>query len=279
MAPLAAAPLLAATFAAALASQCEYPRLEIMEGGANSTLYVIPAGKTAAHISVKGGVLVMDNGPRAYLGSSCSGTDANVSSGDFRLFNFSQPRTITYTVDLSAVGCGCNAALYLVAMPYHDRSTCGDYYCDANFKGCSCPEMDIQEANTHAWQSTPHTCQGRKGNYHTCNKGGCGKQFRGDEYGPGKAIDTKKPFQVSVTLAPDLSEVNLKQGNSKAKIKDECSVNKEALDDGTVRASCHYFLQLSSPNTLPDRPSTCNFRLLQHSNASAARCCVHSLNV
>ena len=71
------------------------------------------------------------------------------------LWNASQ--TLSYTVDLSKVGCACNAALYLVAMPYHDKDTCGDYYCDASFPHCHCPEMDIQEANNHGESS--NSCQ------------------------------------------------------------------------------------------------------------------------
>ena len=55
------------------------------------------------------------------------------------------------TMDLSQVGCACNAALYLVSMgaPSAAPTKCGDYYCDANdVCGVNCPEMDIQEART-----------------------------------------------------------------------------------------------------------------------------------
>ena len=59
---------------------------------------------------------------------------------------------------------------------------CAAADCDANFKGCHCPEMDIQEANTHAWAATPHKCTGKKGDYTSCDKGGCGKEFTAKQY-------------------------------------------------------------------------------------------------
>jgi hypothetical protein len=121
-----------------------------------------------------------------------------------------------------------------VPQPYHDKDTCGDYYCDANFPKCHCPEMDIQEANTHAWAATPHACKGKKGDYTSCDKGGCGKHFS-DDYGPGKSIDTKRPFQVSVTLKGGTT-VKLKQGANTATVHDSCSVNSESLTDGMVVA-------------------------------------------
>ena len=47
-------------------------------------------------------------------------------------------QSLSYTIDLSEVGCSCNAALYLVSMPGFNRSNPlpdprgGDYYCGAN---------------------------------------------------------------------------------------------------------------------------------------------------
>ena len=95
--------------------------------------------------------------------------------------------------------------------------------------------MDIQEANTHAWAATPHKCSGKKGDYTSCDKGGCGKHFSGSDYGPGKKIDTTKPFQVSVTLSPS-TVVKLKQGANTAMVHDSCQVNAESLRDGMVVA-------------------------------------------
>jgi hypothetical protein len=39
--------------------------------------------------------------------------------------------SIEYDVDLKDVGCGCNAALYLVQAGKHAGPS-GDFYCDAN---------------------------------------------------------------------------------------------------------------------------------------------------
>ena len=47
-------------------------------------------------------------------------------------------KTVSYTVDISTIGCSCNAALYLVTMPgigYNGQPSPGNdgsYYCDAN---------------------------------------------------------------------------------------------------------------------------------------------------
>jgi hypothetical protein len=218
--------------AVAGSSQCTTDqKLTITEDGQSATVWVKSAGSNRG-IDVSGGNLTMEHGPRAYLIRECN---EKVTPSTFTDMLWNASRTLSYTVDLSKVGCACNAALYMVAMPYHDESTCGDYYCDANFPHCHCPEMDIQEANTHAWAATPHTCKGNKGDYTSCDKGGCGKQFSGDEYGPGKTIDTNKPFQVSVTLSPS-SVVKLKQGTNMASVHDPCSVNAESLKDGMVVA-------------------------------------------
>jgi hypothetical protein len=67
-------------------------------------------------------------------------------------------KAMSYTVDLSKVGCACNLAFYLISMPAlgmdgsasrgTDRGGQPPYYCDANKVGGQwCPEVDIMEAN------------------------------------------------------------------------------------------------------------------------------------
>ena len=65
----------------------------------------------------------------------------------------------------------------------------GDYYCDANSGNSqSCPEMDMMEANKHAFRLTPHKCQEKDGQYFNCDRAGCGKSIYSVDplaYGPG----------------------------------------------------------------------------------------------
>eukprot|EP00425_Heterocapsa_triquetra_P002507 CAMPEP_0195052460 /NCGR_PEP_ID=MMETSP0448-20130528/1801_1 /TAXON_ID=66468 /ORGANISM="Heterocapsa triquestra, Strain CCMP 448" /LENGTH=86 /DNA_ID=CAMNT_0040081609 /DNA_START=13 /DNA_END=269 /DNA_ORIENTATION=- len=70
-----------------------------------------------------------------------------------------------YSVNVHGAGCGCNAAMYLVSMRQNtEKSTCGDYYCDANSVcGIPCAEIDIQEANMYAWHSTLHSSTDKSG--------------------------------------------------------------------------------------------------------------------
>lgn len=66
--------------------------------------------------------------------------------------------TISFDIDLSQAGCGCNIALYLVDL--HAISDDNNHhYCDANNgEGTWCPENDIMEANTNGIHVTPHCC-------------------------------------------------------------------------------------------------------------------------
>lgn len=133
-------------------------------------------------------------------------------------------RELSYTVNLAAVGCSCNAALYFVSMPGHnasdpaaadapDPTNGGDFYCGAN-AGKSpgnnyCPEMDILEANRYAMQVTPHECNGTnrgEGFYDMCDWRGC----FANSYLAGGAramcphanctIDTTRPFRHAVAF-------------------------------------------------------------------------------
>ena len=90
-------------------------------------------------------------------------------AGAYHLTN----KTISFTIDLSSASCGCNVAIYLVAMPQvrsrsalllsyldpllflihrgglampqnHDPTICGDHYCDANnICGVTCGESAV----------------------------------------------------------------------------------------------------------------------------------------
>ena len=129
-------------------------------------------------------------------------------------------RELSYTVDLSGVGCSCNAAMYFVSMPGHnktapttpDATAGGDYYCGANAGKTPgnnyCPEMDALEANKYAMQVTPHTCSGsNRGSayYEMCDWRGC---YANSYLASATAmcpsanctIDTSRPFRHAVAF-------------------------------------------------------------------------------
>lgn len=108
---------------------------------------------------------------------------------------------ISYDVDMSAAGCSCNVALYLVQMPGSNGG-----YCDANkVGGFWCPEFDIMEANKYAWHSTPHTCDSTSPPYNNCDRGGScfqvAHQKGANDFGPGKTIDTNQKFNAKMEWA------------------------------------------------------------------------------
>lgn len=120
-------------------------------------------------------------------------------------------RRLSFIVDLSRVGCGCNLAIYLTALPAVEGNPSSadarergipPYYCDVKgVGGHFCPEIDLMEANTAAFQATPHKCEALPdGAYSECDRGGCAQNTRGDPStygaGPTYAIDTTLPFEV-----------------------------------------------------------------------------------
>eukprot|EP00405_Crypthecodinium_cohnii_P034349 CAMPEP_0206527044 /NCGR_PEP_ID=MMETSP0325_2-20121206/1106_1 /ASSEMBLY_ACC=CAM_ASM_000347 /TAXON_ID=2866 /ORGANISM="Crypthecodinium cohnii, Strain Seligo" /LENGTH=613 /DNA_ID=CAMNT_0054022363 /DNA_START=31 /DNA_END=1872 /DNA_ORIENTATION=+ len=124
--------------------------------------------------------------------------------------------SISFTVDLSAVGCACNLAFYLISGPAigpngtfdrgSDRQGQPPYYCDANKVGGQwCPEVDIMEANNHAFQATPHRCNApRNGHYNRCDRNGCFQNTKdlNNSYGPSSnfTINTMEPFVVETSF-------------------------------------------------------------------------------
>merc|ERR1712039_148418 len=97
-------------------------------------------------------------------------------------------------------------------------------YCDANrVCGVACAEIDLQEANEHAWHSTLHVHDDGSG-VGVGYGGGDGwdghRDWTSREYGPGGAcIDTKLPFQVAVSFPTDARgqliamDIHLSQAN------------------------------------------------------------------
>lgn len=200
-------------------------------GYGNGTAQLLLAGSNlpgdaAGAVEVIGdgkGIRVHMSG-RAYFGASCTEGETydprEYSSMDLL------GRTLSFTVDLSGAECGCVAAMYMTPLVQsHDRGKCGsDYYCDANSVcGVRCGEMDVMEANTHAFHTTAHAEKDAWGH----GKGLGGKwekpSLKTSDYGPGSKhkINTEKPFQVSMELNGGGTEIKTKmqQGDHKLELK------------------------------------------------------------
>ena len=135
------------------------------------------------------------NGARVYLADQCT-------EGDYQPAHYTALRlmgkTMSIDVDLSAAGCNCNVAWYVVPMRGNSNpGNCeGDYYCDANnVCGVRCDEVDLMEANTRAFHSAAHTLY--DGGGQASGYGGGQHAFRNGQYGPAAStIDTMQPFRV-----------------------------------------------------------------------------------
>lgn len=157
-------------------------------------------GDEAGDVEVHSGMEIVPKiKGRTYFADACS--EGSYNSSQYTALKLLGKR-MKYIVDLSGAGCGCNVALYLTSLAQNQqKSDCLDFYCDANSVcGVSCAEIDIQEANEHAWHSTLHTWDdglGVGGGY-----GGNGaRTWNQLEYGPGgKCIDTTKPFEVAASF-------------------------------------------------------------------------------
>jgi len=168
-------------------------------GGSVTTGYLIQSGGSSG-VSASGSTITSNLNPRFYLANSCVGA---FGPSVFQLIN-PLGATISFTANLSSVGCALNSAFYLVGMPAPVSGSFGDYYCDANcYGGCCCTEMDLMEANRHAMQITPHRCTN---NTNTgCDPAGCylnTQTVTPNGYGPDASftINTQNPFNVSTTF-------------------------------------------------------------------------------
>jgi len=182
------------------------------------------ANQPAASVEVyPGNAIVPHLTGRAYFADSCE--VGSYSNDRYMALNL-LGKTLRYTTDMRGAGCGCNAALYLTNMAQNPAlSQCEDHYCDANnVCGESCAEIDLQEANQHAWHSTLHSAHdhGGKGVGFGGGSGWNGpRDFNAQQYGPGaECIDTNRPFEVQVSFPVDGSgqlkamEVKLTQQGS-----------------------------------------------------------------
>ena len=200
--------ILAATFIVHFSLAANSGPVTIIVNGKRQTKYTL-TDKSSAEccVHVNGSSITLRGGGRVYLGDSSSET---ISPDSFYMMPLLGKR-LTFDVDMSSVGCSCNGALYFVSMPAYNSAQQlepgkdGEYYCDANkVGGTYCPEMDVMEANKYAMASTAHTCQYQAPHYYpSCDHGGCGQNVlnvASGRYGPGKEINTDKPFSLSVSF-------------------------------------------------------------------------------
>jgi len=188
--------------------------------GAGPTYIAQTGGTKVGGIQINGDKVTVNHNTRSFLAGTCSNGFAPDTFKQLYLLD----QTLSFTVDLANVGCGCNAAFYLVNMPAYaqngqaDPTKCGDYYCDANnVCGEWCPEMDIFEANNQAVQVTPHKCDPMQGKWYPhCDGGGCGiNTFHNNPgalgTGANHIINTQNPFNVAISFITsngELSRIN-----------------------------------------------------------------------
>ena len=112
-------------------------------------------------------------------------------------------KTLRWTADLSQVGCGCNAALYLVSMPQPSEHS--SEYCDImEPQPHKCLEIDLLEGNVKALQAALHVQAGEVVDG-TCNQYGCcsnwGKDDQNCYFGQGSPnVDSRHPFEMEAAF-------------------------------------------------------------------------------
>ncbi|KAJ3048756.1 hypothetical protein HK097_010237 [Rhizophlyctis rosea] len=174
--------------------------------------YTLPSDAAISSINNGAGLSFTKPISRSYL--------VNRNSQKYELLNFKN-RAFSFDVNLGAVGCGYNAALYMSQMPGNSQIGLG--YCDAQN---TCNEMDILEGNIGSQAVTPHPCAGVN-NTGACDPWGCTVNTYNtfaSSVGPGKTIDTTKTYTITTEFhtadGTDSSEITyiqqiLTQGSNK----------------------------------------------------------------
>merc|ERR1711868_27143 len=188
--------------------------------GANGTIPKTMANLGTVNIKGYGDVYVvtgspgnvdkLDNGFRLHGGGGVYLAEKNVDIGTDPYMYWQTnlaDQVWSYDVDVSNVGCKCNAAMYWVNMPGYENGApypaeWGIYYCDANFvNGNWCPEYDTFEGNDQTMSVAIHTCDYVDPNeYPSCDRAGCGTNACtgiGGQYGRGRTIDTSRTYRIS----------------------------------------------------------------------------------
>eukprot|EP00055_Hartaetosiga_balthica_P009432 m.37559 g.37559 ORF g.37559 m.37559 type:complete len:526 (-) comp6744_c0_seq1:255-1832(-) len=226
--------------------------LQLAINGVDETYYVLQSNGVNGGVTTTSNSISMTHGNRAYLTPVCKDSFVPEVFQGVNLLG----GTLAFTIDISKIGCGCNAAFYGVEMPGRNKAgepvlgTCSDYYCDG-FGSCGvyCEELDIMEANQFAFHSATHSCPtDDEIFYPSCGASNCYSNTRYDNtVGPGAeyTINTDLPFDVMATYNLDNNniltsiETILSQGaNTLTRIQDgstDCGVELNKITDTLIR--------------------------------------------
>eukprot|EP00056_Hartaetosiga_gracilis_P022355 m.29777 g.29777 ORF g.29777 m.29777 type:complete len:530 (+) comp9599_c0_seq1:237-1826(+) len=226
--------------------------LSVNINGVDETYYVMQSGGANGGVTTSSKSISMTHGNRAYLTPVCKDTIVPEAFQGVQLLG----GTLAFTVDISEVGCGCNAAFYGVEMPGRnsngepDAGSCSDYYCDG-FGSCGvyCEELDVMEANQFAFHSATHSCPTDDGIFYaSCGASNCYSNTKYDNTvgpGPEYTINTNLPFDVRATY--NINDDNiltsietvLSQGtNTLTRMQDgstDCGAELNKITDSMVR--------------------------------------------
>jgi len=170
--------------------------------GLDDPIYVVGPDWTADFIQMDGTTgFTLNGGGRVYFATKPA---EDFSDPDMYWQTNLLGSHFAYKINLSNVGCKCNAAGYFIDIPGPAPGDGGDWYCDANFVNNQwCPEYDTLESNRHTIAGTLHTCDGDgNGQWSGCDRGGCqANAFNVDSnmFCPESrcTIDTSKEFLIS----------------------------------------------------------------------------------
>eukprot|EP01084_Bolivina_argentea_P056502 103412_1 len=195
----------------------------ITENGEKVTRYAVSVDANLEKTDGSSIILQHGNDAQIQIAANASNTYSPYIFQEYKLTG----KTLSFTANLSSIGCSCNAAVYFTTIPGYgsdgkpNPGGQGDYYCAANGgNGEFCWELDILEANKYALQVTPHTCKQNPGGYITsCDGIGCGTNtfyVNSKGFGPGTdyIINTLNPFIYSILFTGTSMNVTLTQGSN-----------------------------------------------------------------
>eukprot|EP00727_Mastigamoeba_balamuthi_P009669 m51a1_g5324 hypothetical protein (133) ;mRNA; r:332995-333477 len=92
--------------------------VDVKVAGKTQSLGVVQVGGKNGRVQVGGSAMTGLHNVRAYIANGCPASWAPGIYHNFPMLG----HKLSFTVDLSTVHCGCNAAFYLVSMPGYDAA-------------------------------------------------------------------------------------------------------------------------------------------------------------